>query len=79
MTGTGTGTERDSQCGRNGTGNGEREGPVRAGRAMGKGGKKCYVGQGCAGVLRIICGGGGRYGLGIIILETAGKAEWSRP
>ena len=36
---TGTGTERDSQRGRNGTGNGEREGPARAGRAVGKGGK----------------------------------------
>ena len=46
--GTGTGTERAGQCGRNGTGNGEREGPVRTGQASEEDDEKTHVGRGWA-------------------------------
>ena len=41
--GAGKGTERAGQRGRNGTGNGEREGPARAGQAEEEEDKKAYV------------------------------------
>ena len=67
--------ERANQRGWNGTRNGERERPVRAGWAMGRGGRKDYVVRGCAGVLEVLRGGGILYVLGLIISETAVTAD----
>ena len=52
----GTELKRASQCGMNRPGNGEREGPARAGRAAVIGGQKVYIGRGCAGVLGFYAG-----------------------
>ena len=55
----------------------ERKGLVQVGGEAGKGGRKVYIGRGFSGVLGVIHGGGSRYVLGLIILETAGTADWS--
>ena len=53
---TGTGMERSGQCWSNGTGNGEREGPAQAGRAVEEEDKKMYVGREFTGLMGVYVG-----------------------